>query len=82
MDRVSDACPLPDDELREVCHDPLHDDLLLLLPLCREHLRVHVLQRLGPHRRRGPLLLRHRVRVRRVRLPPELRLRRLSGAWE
>jgi hypothetical protein len=81
---------MPDDELhvgphedhREVCHDPLHHDLLRLLALRREHLRLHVLplpQRGGPARRRGALLLRQRVRLRRLRLPAELRLRRLSG---
>jgi hypothetical protein len=66
---------MPNDRLREVCHDQLHDDLLLLLILPGERLLVHVLQRGGSTRRRGALLLRQRVRVRRLRLPAELRLR-------
>jgi hypothetical protein len=62
-----------------VSHDPLHDDLLLLHALSRERLRLRVLQRDGPARRRGALLLRQRVRLHRLRLPAELRLRRVTN---
>ena len=70
-------------ERSEVCHVPLHDDLLLLLALFRERLRLHVLrlpQCHGGAHRRGPLLLRQRVRLRRLRLPAELRLRCVTDA--
>jgi hypothetical protein len=68
-------------ERPEVCHVPLHDDLLLLLALFRERLRLHVLRLLrrdGGAHRRGALLLRQRVRLHRLRLPAELRLRRVT----
>jgi hypothetical protein len=64
-------------ERSEVCHVPLHDDLLLLLALFRARLRLHVLRLLqhdGGAYRRGALLLRQRVRLHRLHLPAELRL--------
>lgn len=65
------------------CHDQRHDsahDHVLRLPVLHVcALRLRGLQRDGGARRRRALRLWQRVRLRRLRLPAELRLRCVAG---